>query len=253
MLMTKKLRIPSLLLVALPWLWGACTYKSDQAMVDITGEESYQLYDYYVDEYGNEGIVAYTPDKYSFLNYMIVISADETLLPWGLMGEKVCPTDSLLPSMIVNPSFSLSMIQVMKAQGISKYPAMAWCDAKNGGEEQASGSSWRLPSRRELALICGSIKERSWSAGYEESMKYLNQALRSIGGTEIDPQHTYWTCQEDFAGLYPQEEGANENCDPNNRVLPMQPDNTLPTNKNLWIKKCNHYVRAIKYIFYARN
>lgn len=238
-------------MLASPLLFESCTYKSAQALVDVTGQENYELYDYYVDEYGNEGIVAFIPNKYSN-QYMIVISADEVLLPWGPMDDRVCILDSVTQGMIVNPSFGLSMLQTMTGRDISRYPAMAWCNTKNGSENQPSGSSWRLPSRRELALIFGSIKERLITADYAMQMQYLNEALRDIGGTEIDPHHIYWTCQEDYEGLYPQEEGNFEDFDPENRALAMKTDNTLLENKNLWIKKSYYYVRAIKYIFYER-
>ena len=67
-----------LLIFIVSLLGFSCRFESEGVFTDDTTEE-YQLYDYYIDSYGNEGIVAYIhSSKISDRKYMIVISSDES-------------------------------------------------------------------------------------------------------------------------------------------------------------------------------
>ena len=189
------------LLLIIACLCCQCEFKSDDIIVDETGSEEYRVRDYYVDQNGHEGIVAYI-SKYT-PKYGIVISADEAFLPWGPMPDVVYSNGQITTGMAQNPAFGLSMLQSMKLTGIEKYPAMEWCYQKNDASAYPNTSSWRLPTRKELGLIFGTIKGETSATVI--GLENLNHALSDIGAQQIDGSHYYWTCIEDYDGLYPEE------------------------------------------------
>lgn len=215
-----------------------CSFDSDTVFFD-TRMQDYKLYDHYVDEYGNEGVVALIARKYGEIGFIIVVSMDEGYEPWGPMGEVVCDNDSLNDDILEDFRFSLDMLQRMKVRGIERYPAQAWCDAKNGAEPYTWGGSWRLPSYYELALVFG-----------VNGIAKLNKALLKYGGTPVSADNMYWSCVEDYDG-YLTLEGQQDDFDKENRSVITNPMGSSYTNKDRWIKKTNHFVRAIKYIYYA--
>lgn len=218
----------------------ACNFESEGVYVDDTTEPS-ELYDYYVDEYGNEGVVVYMLN--SLHTYQIVLSADEAYLPWGPTGERVYDLDTVPKTDLTDASFGVAMLQTMKARGIDRYPAQAWCDRKNHDEEHPQGSSWRLPTYWEMVIIFGASGAR---------VEKINTALRNIGGTPLTGSNYYWSCAEDFEG-YAKINNVSTDYDRENRAVISTPMRTTTSTKDRWMKKNSHYVRAIKYIYYEEN
>lgn len=213
----------------------SCSFESDDIITDDTTEQ-YDLYDYYIDEYGNEGIVAYIQTK-----YIIVISSDESYESWGPMGETVYK-GNISSTELILAHFGVSIHQAMKSIGIEKFPAQNWCDQKNKPEKYPRAGSWRLPTKRELNLIFGKSGEK---------VDRLNSALLRSGGYSINKNEYYWTCIEDYDG-YIEIDDIVSNYDPENRAFMMTYDNATFGNKDRWIKKNKYYVRAIKYIYYRK-
>jgi hypothetical protein len=225
-----------LLLTALVVLY-ACDEKSDFVIFDDTAGEDLRYGDYYVDDQGNEGVVAYISLK-AQPSFILVVSIDETFLPWGPMGESVCDNDTVNINVLTNPSFGLSMLQAMQAKGISRFPAMAWCNRKNGSETLASASSWRLPTRYELNLIFA-------------NMNSLNNVLDDLDGTPVRSGRYYWTCLEDYETSTSKGDAIDPSeCDCANRALPVNASNVPPADKDYWLKKNQYYVRAVKYLYF---
>lgn len=219
-------------------LWGCM--ESDEIILDETTEE-YQLYDYYVDENGNEGIVVHIKNN-EHSGCIIVLSADETYLPWGPINEVVYQrTDSLKWSYYSyeKASFGVAMLNLTKYKGIEKYPAMAWCDHKNK-KVLPSCSSWRLPTRDELIEI--------WGWTHKTDLDKINAALTDIGGITINSENNYWTCAEDYEDyIHPVfDKNLEHVADPLNNAIATQP---YSRDKICKLKKNYNYVRAIKYIY----
>ena len=212
-------------------LFLACNEQSDYVFIDERASEEYLNGDYYIDEYGNEGVVGYISTRTPEM--VMIVSIDEVLLPWGPMDESICDNDTMNVNVLTNPSFGLSMLQSMQAKGIDRFPAMAWCNRKNGSESLACAGSWRLPTRYELNLIFA-------------NMKGINDMLADLDGIPIRSGRYYWTCLEDYetsgTGL--------SDCDPANRALPVNSSNMSPEDKDYWLKKNQYYVRAIKYLYF---
>lgn len=223
--------------------FGACDFESDNLFLNETTED-YQLYDYYVDDYGNEGIVAYIYNSSnSSRRYILVISLDETFLSWGPMDLLVYDCDSLNYTAFLTEKFPIAMLQSMKSLGIERFPAQEWCDKKNAPDSYPYGGSWHLPSRDEL------LKIFSYDGHHLSS---LNSALYNTGGTLIHSEDYFWTCVEDFDD-YITIGGQSYDYDKKNRAIIMTPTNSTTSDKNNWIKKTKHHVRAVKYIYYRYN
>lgn len=204
----------------------SCEVESKDEILNKLDEE-YHLYDYYVDEYGNEGIVcsitypSSNKDKYpKGYSAVMVVSCDEAYLPWGPMGEYFTDLDSV--RFFTKPDAGIAMLQSMYARGIEKYPAQEWCFKKNKNHE-INGNGWRLPTWNEMSSVTG---------------EDINKAILSVGGTLINnADGKYWVCQtseDNYADIYNfhfklEGHGINEN--------------------NL--KKNYNHVRAIKYIYYC--
>ena len=222
----------------------SCDKESEALLVEELDEE-YQLYDYYIDENGNEGIVAYILKESSIskypkgYKYRIVISSDESLEPWGPMGEIVMKKDSASSSEFRQPTAGITMLQSMNSRGMERYPAQNWCFKKNNSNE-ISASSWHLPSYYELQQIFGSSGK---------NLSALNHALQVTGGKQIDNSQLYWTCMEDYDG-YISVSDLKLDYDQANRAILTSPHISTYANKDRWLKKNKYYVRAIKYIYY---
>ena len=216
----------------------ACDFESEGVYVDDTFEPA-QLLDYYVDEYGNEGIVAYSMNS-SSSEYQIVMSADETYLPWGPMGEQVYDADTMKGTNLGSHEYGVAMLQTMKSRGIERYPAQAWCNHKNHSEKYPQGGSWHLPTYHELVIIFG-------NGG--ANVKKINAALQSIGGTPLTSDALYWSCTEDYDG-YAKINNVTSDYNSQDRAVVSTPSRTTTSTKERWLKKNSHYVRAIKYIYY---
>ncbi len=231
-----KLNIFHILLI-LTILFESCSFESEGIFTDETTGDC-QLFDYYIDSYGNEGIVAYihdTKSKYSTRKYIIVVSADESYQAWGPMGECVYKNDTIDWVALEDKSFGVAIHQSMKSGGIEKYPAQAWCDKKNNNEKFPRAGSWRLPTMHEFQQVCKYIT-------------LLNSKLEDIGAVPISMNNLYWTCVEDFNN-YVEVSGIKTDYDCNNRAIALSPNGSTYS-KNKWLKKNKYYVRAIKYIYY---
>jgi hypothetical protein len=233
-------KIVALLLYIVSFLGFSCSFESEGIFTDDTTEE-YQLYDYYIDSYGNEGVVAYIHNsKNTGRKYVIVISSDESYHSWGPMGENVYKSDTISKLGINQPSFGVAMHQAMKSIGIKRFPAQAWCDEKNSNEKYPRAGSWRLPSCQELQLVFGTKGEK---------VDVLNASLTGIGASPINKNNVYWTCVEDFEG-YITIKGEQSDYDKENRAVISSPLNSTFSYKDRWLKKNKYYVRAIKYVYY---
>lgn len=190
------------------------------------------VYDYYVDPYGNEGVVFYRGNQ-----CIVVISADESYDYWGPMDHYVYNVYNITNySVFSSYPFGLMMLQNMYAEGLDRFPAQKWCYDKNNGESHPRAASWRLPSYAEMMWI--------------SNINRLNEALIAIGGTPIDVDSYYWTCSEDYDG-YVSVSFQNYDYDKENRaVLKSFQANNIFTDKSGWIKKNKYKVRAIKYVYY---
>ena len=213
---------------------------SDDCIID--GDyEAYTLNAPYIDEYGNEGVIAYISEKEGEIKYIIAISLDEGYESWGPMGEAVYKVDSINFDTISNyyflyqPAFGLMMMQSMKSIGIERFPAQNWCDKKNIGDPYPNASSWRLPTYYELRLVF--------------SNKGLSNALTQAGGDPLYNNYYYWTCVEDIEN-YMTFDNIVSDYDRENRAINMNPKGNAYVNKDYWLKKNKYHVRAIKYVYY---
>ena len=220
------------------FLFMSCSFESEGIYTDDRTEE-YQLYDYYIDSYGNEGIIAYI-DLTDPIHMIIVISADESYESWGPMGECVYQCDSIGKSAFTQPVFGVAMHQAMKSIGMESFPAQAWCDKKNNDERFSRAGSWRLPTVYELRSILGTDGSR---------VNSLNSALRGIGAQPISDEMMYWTCVEDHDD-YIDITGVDSDYDKENRAVIMSPHIGTYGYKDRWLKKNKYCVRAIKYVYY---
>lgn len=215
----------------------SCDFESDDLILDETHGVDYHSGDLYVDDYGNRGIVAYVKRN----QCVVVISADEAVLPWGDMGAAVVKTDSVRSGTIYDDQFSLAMLQLMINIGISNFPAQQWCNDKNHGEPYSG--SWRLPTNYEMRDML-----------FKASATSLNKELDKIGGDLIDENALYWTCVEDYPGFDFVKKAPEEffTYNPKERALPVTPKNKTTADKTNWHKDIEYRVRAIKYVYYER-
>ena len=207
--------------------------------VDDTDGRCFQLYDLYRDKYGNDGLVVYVEEDNTF-KYIQVISLDETYAVWGPTGETIMKgnTDSLAGS----GRFGLAMLQCMKTHGIEHFPAQQWCDAKNGNEPYPRAGSWMLPSFDDWRWICGS---------HGANVDVINSRLIELGGTPLSIDEKYWCCEEDYEGYMTWADGSEQDYDPDNRAVIISPRIQGIIDKDFWMKKTKHRVRAVKTILYV--
>lgn len=236
--MTKQLIY--ILLLSVTCMLAAC-HESPSLFTDDTTEE-YQLYDYYIDQYGNEGIVAFIDSSKSFAyKVIIVISVDEANLPWGSLNERVYLRDSIDRNRLEAPTYGVAMLQTMCSRGIDKYPAQAWCHNKNNDEPYPRGGSWRLPTYYEYRQIFDEKHN-------EDHINALNKALTNVGGTPLSDA-PYWTCTEDVKNYIVFKDNETD-YDQASRAVVIFPSLTTYSNKDKWLKKNYYNVRAIKYVYY---
>ena len=209
--------------ICLSLLFASCSFEPDEVFTDERLEE-YEMYDYYVDQYGNEGIIAYvSSDK----KCVIALSLDESLQSWGPTGEEIYKGSTERRD-IHSVKFGVAMHQAMMSMGIER------------SEQYPRAGSWRLPSRYDFSLIFGTEGLR---------LERVNAALKSANGTPLEKEEMYWTCNEDIDG-YITFNDVIPDYDQANRAVICSPLNTTNYNKDRWIKKNQYLVRAIKYVYY---
>lgn len=232
-------------------LAASCTEHGKAGISDNDMKE-YELYDYYVDEYGNEGIVAciYDYEKGdTYYKYTIVLSLDETVTTWGPMGTTVYDVNEDFNTAYPwGFFFGLEMNRRVMTIGAEKFPAFEWCLAKNNGEKHLHSSSWMLPTFSELG---DDIFQRG------DAISALNKKIKEYGGTPIatstDDSSFYWTCVEDLEDVLEfadMELQAQSDFDPARRACPITSRFTLQSHKRKWTKDNEYRVRAIKYIYF---
>lgn len=213
----------------------SCSFQHEGIFTDDRSEE-YDLYDYYIDKYGNEGIIAYiSSDRKS----IIAISLDESLESWGPTDQKIYKNEKASGYNL--PSFGVLMHQTMFSLGIENFPAQYWCNNKNRWESHPRAGSWRLPTYHEFRVICGTDGE---------NVDFLNEALEGVNGTPLRSKQMYWSCVEDHEAII-YFEGLETDYDPANRAIVSTPEKSSYSYKDRWLKKNQYYVRAIKYVYYA--
>jgi len=198
------------------WLWciSAITLACDNTKEVIWDDttEAMQIKDYYTDEDGNEGIVVLNSD-----DQILVLSLDEMILSWGPLGLEI-------NSDVTSSTIAISMQYAMLAYGVDNFPAQAWCNAKNKRGQSGIGS-WHLPTASEWKYVY-------WMyAGGN-----LNDYIAQLGGTPLSEYVYYWTCDEYDA----------------NRAKCISPMDSIPADKDLWIKSNKYRVRAVKYAKYKK-
>lgn len=209
------------------------------------GFDTYNLYDVYIDSHGNQGIVILKEQEDDGAQWVIVLSADETDSSWGLPDKYVYPmeryakdglTDTKYPQQY---SYAIDLNQRVEAQGLSSYPAFAWCHAKNNGETVHAGS-WILPS------------EEMMFKALNDNYLQINKALSAHNMTPISTTGFYWTCTEDINGYI--SDSSNDHFkygyDPAARAIPITYNAMYPIQKTVWEKSNIHHVRAVKIIHY---
>ena len=233
--------------------FSACEKRNDIGVSDNDSAQ-YELYDYYEDQYGNKGIVAYVYDYEEdgeFMHLKVVLSLDETTAFWGPMGTTVYDVNSKFNEAFPSgPFFGLVVNQRVHNLGAENYPAFDWCFKKNGNEQMIHSSSWILPTYKELRRIFVN----------EQRLQTLNSHLLAYNGTPIaspdEPDAYYWSCVEDIKDvlIFADEQYQQESdYDPARRAIPMTTNNMFYTNKLYWNKNREYKVRAIKYIYFAQS
>lgn len=224
-------------------LLTSCYFESDELILDETFGKQYKLYDIYEDEFGNKGVVASESSNDNDIanKHIIVISADEAILPWGKTDVSIFPQDTLKSIQLHNYHYGIGVLQKMINIEISDFPAQDWCNKKNNSIPYSG--SWHLPSVFELRnLLYGKVPK-------------LNTVLSRIGGDSIDENSLYWTCMEDYPGYdltNTAESSDFYTYNPAQRAIPLTPSNKTYFDKTKWDKSLEYHVRAIKIIYYGK-
>lgn len=226
--------------------FSGCVHEvsSGVGISDNVDPAMYDLYDCYIDDYGNRGIVAdLRLDDTSSVNYIIALSLDEGVAEWGPEDEAVFPLfDGFNVGYINGFYFGLDMNQIVSSYGRGRFPVFDWCHSKNSGEPIHS-SSWILPTMSEYESIFGNDISR------------LNKAMVEAGGSPIavteDLDALYWTAVEDIDGYFHfSDESISAEYDQKRRAVPILYPGLFPVDKTLWEKHNSYRVRAIKYIYF---
>lgn len=214
---------------------------------DLTDGRHYNLFDYYEDQYGNQGIViAVAHRTYSDrpnekeLAYIIVMSLDESYELWGPVKQQIYRKDSISTSILNQPAYGVAILQTMCAIGIDSFPAQAWCHRKNQQEIYPHAGSWRLPSANEIYLF---------SQKSSTHLLALNKQIIRYRGVPLKSDEMYWTCTEDYEN-YINFDSSEVDYNASDRAIACTPEYTALGGKKYWNKSEKHYVRAIKYIYY---
>lgn len=226
------MKIRVLLLTFLLLMLFSCTIEPDYT-ADVTNGKEYELYDYYVDEHGNEGIVIKIYNKKSLgqiWKYIMVMSLDEADLPWGEMGVALSEPDISYEY----DGYALLMNQRAHYKGIEKYPAFEWCQRKNNSRRMPDINSWILPVQLDYnATYIYAIND----------YKTINKYILDYGGIPLDPYKAYWLADEDKDSAKP-----HKRKDYAYSFVISDWLSPYETEKNTSLG-----VRAIKYIYYENH
>lgn len=245
--MNKNIKITALIFMSIV-LCGSCDdFRTNGLILDETNDKNYNIYDMYVDEFGNRGVIAYNVPS-SLASYIMIVSVDESIETWGSAETSIYPTDSISTTETNSICYGIGVLQRMIELGIEDFPAQNWCNKKNHNNNPYTGS-WHLPTYHEIRLLM----DRSYG---------INETISEFGGTIINDTVTHWTCQEDYIGdYYTKVDSTNKyGYNPANRALvyPLVKDNPSDRkysnyryySKANWSKTNKYHVRAVKYIYY---
>lgn len=176
-----KLRLSYIIATLL--IMSAC---EASGIADVTGGKNYELYDYYVDKHGNEGIVIYKQSKKSGEGtYILVLSLDESECTWGKEGESVADNDTSIRDY---DERALFLNQRATYLGLDKFPAFKWCLAKNHSKEYPDINSWILPSLYHNSRLIPSV--------LQTKHELINRHIVEYGGTPLAKDAYYWLADE---------------------------------------------------------
>lgn len=205
-------------------------------LTDERGDQL-EIYDYYVDSNGNEGIVVYANSS-----RIIVMSLDEAELSWGPQDNQVFALQD--KDLLTRNTFSLSMQYAMIEAGLDQFAAQAWCQKKNPNGAVEMGN-WRLPSYYDWDRCI------MWKSDKNRHLKQLNKFLKLYGGKELSEQDYYWTCTEDYDEYFVfNDTTLVYDFDASNRAIAITPMLLASIEKDRWVKRNRYKVRAIKYVYY---
>lgn len=164
----------SYILIAVLFALCSCDrYKKEDFVFDQTDGIKYELFDTYVDRYGNEGVVIRAG-----YDITILYKYEERCI-WGLDGGPF-----LASSTSIKNEFNFNRIantQIAQRLGISEFPAFDWAFSLNNSSNVADALSWTLPALEDYVCIYSNITE-------------INKKLIEIGGDplSVDEGTYYW-------------------------------------------------------------
>lgn len=192
-------------------------------IADITNGKEYQLYDYYIDKNGEEGIIVS-----SYKKKILVMSLDESECIWSKTGFTVANNDTIIKNY---DERALFLNQRATYLGLENFPAFKWCIDKNRSKKYPDINSWILPSLDH--------QSRHITSSIRYNYELINEHIINYGGTPLDSEACYWLADEPSL-IYTSSE-----------VSDLEHSLAFTMSKD-WIvskeRKCK--VRAFKYILY---
>ena len=166
-------------LLALCFILVSC---EGAGIADVTNGKEYDLYDYYVDENGEEGIVVLGSSKNK---YILVMSLDESECIWSKTGVSVANGDTLIR---YYDERALLLNQRATHLGLEKFPALKWCIDKNHGKNYPDINSWILPSLYH--------RSKRITSRIQYNYELINQHIESYRGIPLSQEAYYWLADE---------------------------------------------------------
>lgn len=151
-------------------------------VADITDGIEYELYDYYIDENGEEGIVVSSGSNKG--KYILIMSLDESECIWSKTGISVANNDTLIR---YYNERALFLNQRATYLGLENFPAFKWCIDKNHSKKYPDINSWILPSLYHQSRHITTITNK---------YKLINKHIKNYGGTPLDSEALYWLADE---------------------------------------------------------
>lgn len=149
-------------------------------IADITNGKEYQLYDYYIDKNGEEGIVVL-----NYKNKILVMSLDESECIWSKTGFTVANNDTIIKNY---DERALFLNQRATYLGLENFPAFKWCIDKNRSKKYPDINSWILPSLYH--------QSRHITSSIRYNYELINEHIINYGGTPLNPEAYYWLADE---------------------------------------------------------
>lgn len=178
------------MIILFPYLLALCfilTSCEGSGIADITAGKEYELYDYYIDKNGEEGIVIYIDSgkNETDIDYILVMSLDETECIWSKTGVSIANNDKSIKDYY---EVGLFLNQRAYYLGLEKFPAFKWCIDKNRSKKYPDINSWVLPSLYHHSKHIPSL--------LRENQELINHHIENYGGIPLDPEAYYWVADE---------------------------------------------------------